>query len=373
MCADTSILCTRTSLDLKVVNAKNIRIKDIAQLSGVSVGTVDRVLHNRGRVSEQALKKVLTILDQIDYKPNLIARTLGSNKTYTIAALMPDPGQDPYWASSKDGIDQAQTEWLRYGVNVVPYFFNLYEKNSFTQVAEAITVDNPDGILIAPIFYNETLPYFDRFRSIGIPFVLFNTNIEKVAALSFIGQDLFQSGKVGGELMHLALRGEAGVLAVLHINEDLGNSIHLAEKEKGFRQYFYQKNGNFNILTHNLYSPSEISLEEQLAELLKEPALKGIFVSTSKGTFVMAAFLERYGKTDIRLIGYDMLEENVRYMQKGIIDFLIHQNPKRQAFLGIHHLVNHLVLKKEAPSTDLLPLEIISPQNINSYLRPGIP
>jgi len=59
------------------MNTKNIRIKDIAQLAGVSVGTVDRVLHNRGRVSEEALKKVLSVLDQIEYKPNLIARTLG--------------------------------------------------------------------------------------------------------------------------------------------------------------------------------------------------------------------------------------------------------------------------------------------------------
>jgi hypothetical protein len=59
-----------------LMNTKNIRIKDIAQLAGVSVGTVDRVLHSRGRVSDDALKKVLAVLDQIDYKPNLIARTL---------------------------------------------------------------------------------------------------------------------------------------------------------------------------------------------------------------------------------------------------------------------------------------------------------
>ncbi|MEX1239322.1 MAG: substrate-binding domain-containing protein [Cyclobacteriaceae bacterium] len=355
------------------MNAKNIRIKDIAQLSGVSVGTVDRVLHSRGRVSEQALKKVLTVLDQIDYKPNVIARTLGSNKTYTIAVLIPDPAQDPYWASTKDGIDEAQTEWLRYGVNVVPYFFNLYEKNSFKEVAEAITVDNPDGILIAPIFYNETLPYFNRFQSIGIPYVLFNTNIEHVNALSFIGQDLFQSGKVGGELMHLALRGHEGVLAVLHINEDLGNSIHLAEKERGFRQYFLEGgHDNFEIRTLNLYNPSEVSLGEQLKELLKESDLKGIFVSTSKGTYQTAVFLERYRKTEVKLIGYDMLKENIRYMQKGVINFLIHQNPSRQAYLGIHHLVSHLILKKQTPPRELLPLEIISPQNINSYLNSGM-
>lgn len=355
------------------MNPKNIRIKDIAQLSGVSVGTVDRVLHSRGRVSEDALKKVLTVLDQIEYKPNVIARALGSNKRYTIAALMPDPAQDPYWASSKEGIDQAQTEWMRYGVNVIPYFFNLHEKNSFREVAEALTLKNPDGILIAPIFYHETLPFFHRFQSIGIPYILFNTNIEHVAALSFIGQDLFQSGKVGGELMHLSLRGDEGILAVLHINEDPGNAIHLAEKEKGFRQYFQQRKGAaFEIITFNLYNPSEVTLQEQLGELLKQPALKGVFVSTSKGTYLIAAFLEQSRQTHLKLIGYDMLQENVRYLQKGVIDFLINQNPKRQAFLGINYLVSHLILKKPAPSCELLPLEIISPENINSYLRSEI-
>ena len=355
------------------MNSKSIRIKDIAQLSGVSVGTVDRVLHNRGKVSEDALKKVLTVLDQIEYKPNVIARTLGSNKTYTIAALMPDPAQDPYWASSKDGIDQAQTEWTRYGVNIVPYFFDLYEKGSFQQVAEKLTLNNPDGILMAPIFYHETLPFFDRFQSVGIPYVLFNTNIEKVDALSFIGQDLFQSGQVGGELMRLALREDKGVLAVLHINEDPGNAIHLAEKENGFRQYFdCLSNSEFEIITLNLYNPSEISLDEQLAELLRQPALKGIFVTTSKGTYLIAAFLDRYQKTEIRLIGYDMLKENVRYLQKGVINFLINQNPKRQAFLGINYLVSHLILKKPSPMRELLPLEIISPQNIHSYLTSQI-
>jgi len=352
------------------MDAKNVRIKDIARLAGVSVGTVDRVLHNRGRVSEQALKKVLTVLDQIDYKPNVIARTLGSNKTYRIAALIPDPAQDPYWASSKDGIDQAQNEWMRYGVNVVPSFFDLYNKESFTDVAQSLTATPPDGILMAPIFYHETLPYFERFHSIGVPCVLFNTRIEQVSCLSFIGQDLYKSGKVGGELMHLTLREESGVIVVLHINEDIGNSVHLAEKERGFRDYFLQKgNGKVEIQTFNLYNPSQASLDQQLAELLELERLKGIFVSTSKGTCLMASFIDKYKRSGVRVIGYDLLEENVHYLRSGIINFLIHQNPKRQAFLGIQHLVGHLILRKEAPPQDLLPLEIISPENVDSYLN----
>lgn len=354
------------------MNAKNVRIKDIAQLSGVSVGTVDRVLHNRGRVSEEALKKVLTVLDQIEYKPNVIARTLGSNKSYRIAALIPDPEQDPYWASTRAGIDQAQNEWMRYGVNVTPYFFNLYDKESFKEVAEGITADPPDGLLIAPIFYHETLPFFKRFESFGIPYVLFNTQIGQASSLSFIGQDLYQSGRVGGELMYLSLREDSGLLAILHINEDLGNSVHLAEKERGFRDYFSTRpDTNFDLRTYNLYNPSQVSLDEQLAELARETALKGVFVSTSKGTYLTADFLERNDRGSLKLIGYDLLEENIRHLQKGTINFLIHQNPKRQALLGVNHLVGHLILRKEAPEQDLLPLEIISPENINSYLNSG--
>ena len=63
-----------------------------------------------------------------------------------------------------------------------------------------------------------------------------------------------------------------------------------------------------------------------------------------------------------------MLEENLHYLRMGIVDFLINQNPKRQALLGISHLVNYLMFKKSAPDTDLFPLEVITQQNIDSYL-----
>jgi len=73
------------------VGKKNMRIKDIAKAAGVSVGTVDRVLHNRGKVSEDALKKVMEVLNKNEYKPNLIARMLGSNRSYRIVVLLPNP------------------------------------------------------------------------------------------------------------------------------------------------------------------------------------------------------------------------------------------------------------------------------------------
>jgi LacI family transcriptional regulator len=86
----------------------------------------------------------------------------------------------------------------------------------------------------------------------------------------------------------------------------------------------------------------------------------------------VAELLEKNGKQKIRLIGYDILDENLKYLRTGTIDFLINQNPKRQAFLSISHLANHLVFKKCAPKQDLFPLEVITQQNLDSYLQSGI-
>ena len=85
----------------------NIRIVDIAKMAGVSVGTVDRVIHNRGRVSEENRKKVQAILEMVNYQPNLMARSLASKKQYHFIAITPSFAQGEYWEAISEGIDKA--------------------------------------------------------------------------------------------------------------------------------------------------------------------------------------------------------------------------------------------------------------------------
>ena len=69
--------------------AERIRIKDIAKMADVSVGTVDRVIHGRSGVSEASRKRVEEILKQLDYQPNMYASALASNKKYTFSEMLP--------------------------------------------------------------------------------------------------------------------------------------------------------------------------------------------------------------------------------------------------------------------------------------------
>ncbi len=349
------------------MNDKNVRIKDIAQLAGVSVGTVDRVLHNRGKVSPETLEKIMGVLKKKGYKPNLLARTLGSNKKFFIAALIPDPTLDEYWAHSNAGITEAQEEWSHYNIKVGTFYFNLYDKASFAKLAAKVFDSRPDAILASPIFHQEAMLFFKLCSKNNIPYIFFNSNVPEVEPLCFIGQDFYQSGRLGAELLDLSTKA-SGTFAILHIYEDIHNAIHLAQKEKGFIDYFLEKNNQgFKAISLDYSHPQEPSLEKELLALLTDPKMKGLLVTTSKGLFITASFLEKHGRKDIRLVGYDLLRENIEYLKKGVIDFLIHQNPKRQTALGISYLANYMLFKKTIPNTDLFPLEIITRQNLKTF------
>ena len=67
---------------------KNVRISDIARMAGVSVGTVDRILHNRGKVSKTAQEKVNRVLQEVEYRPNLMARSLALKKQFNILKII---------------------------------------------------------------------------------------------------------------------------------------------------------------------------------------------------------------------------------------------------------------------------------------------
>ena len=112
---------------------KIARIKDIAELAEVSPGTVDRVIHNRGRVSDEAREKVLKSMKALNYEPNVLARALVTTGKYRIAALIPDPANDEYWEAPNKGVDQAEAQMRQYGVIVDKYLFNQNDPDSFKE------------------------------------------------------------------------------------------------------------------------------------------------------------------------------------------------------------------------------------------------
>ncbi|MCK5207327.1 MAG: substrate-binding domain-containing protein [Cyclobacteriaceae bacterium] len=343
----------------------NYTINDIAKMANVSRGTVDRVIHGRGTVSKRAYEKVKIVLDKIDYKPNLIAQSLKKGELSKIAALIPDHQYDVFWKRPLDGIEKVKQDYASLGVTIENFLFNPYNPQSFRENAIKILEKQFEGILVVPFFYKESLDFFKKCDEQSIPYITFNTFLEDANAVSHVGQDLKQSGRVAAELMN-KIAHTNGKLLIIHIDEDLADSIHMQKKEMGFSHYNGQNPQNFELQVLRT-SPSE-NIETILVDLLQfDPEIKGIYVTTSK-VFLVANILQKY-QIKKYLIGYDLIEENLSFLKSGIIDFLIFQNPEYQANLGISYLIDLLVFKKEIPKKKLLPIEIAMKENYKNYIQ----
>lgn len=221
--------------------AKNkFGVKDIAQLANVSIGTVDRVLHNRGEVSLTTKNAILKIIDEHGYTPNLIAKSLSSKKNYTISILIPDYKNDnPYWEKPLKGINIAEAELRNYNFNVKIFSFNLDNENSFRNSAREILESNFDGLVFAPIFYEASLEIINRCNKDNIPYVFFDVSIDDSKSLAFYGQNAYMSGYLAGKLMSYALDDSTEVL-ILKGKNISSSGHHLDKREQGFRAFFLQ-------------------------------------------------------------------------------------------------------------------------------------
>ena len=101
-----------------------ITIKDIAKEADVSEGTVDRVLHNRGGVSQKTEKNIQRILKKHNFKVNPVASALAMKNKFKIATLMPNfDTENLFWKSPYLGVLKARQEVENYGVEVKQFYF----------------------------------------------------------------------------------------------------------------------------------------------------------------------------------------------------------------------------------------------------------
>ena len=82
---------------------EKVTINDIARLTGLSKGTVDRVLHNRGEVSKKSYEKVMACIREMGYEPNVYASLLAGKGKGSIAVVLPRPEEGSYWELAATG------------------------------------------------------------------------------------------------------------------------------------------------------------------------------------------------------------------------------------------------------------------------------
>lgn len=346
-----------------------VTIRDIARRAGVSIGTVDRIIHNRGRFSPETARRVQRIVAELDYRPNQIARHLSRSALFRVAVLLPHPEQDSrYWALPLAGVRRAERELRDFGVLVEVHHFDRYQEGGFDGVARTILDREFDALAMTPLVEasaRELLDRVDRQK----PVVFFDTDAPGTRRSGFVGQNSVQGGRLAARLLSM-LTGGAGRIVVVAPNV---NNHHLDSRIAGLVESLPPPRPRAaQILRVSVESDRQIETLHRTLDRALGPGVRGVFVADASVHYV-AEYLARRtarrpsGASRPALVGYDLVPENRRWLDEGFIDFLLTQRPAEQGYAAVNRLFRAGVLAEPIPDTEYTPIDIVTRENLGYF------
>lgn len=340
-------------------------LKEIANRAHVSVGTVDRVIHRRGRVSLETEQRVKKIISELDYKPNILARSLSMTKTFHFGILVPFPEQDGnYWELPLKGIEKAQSELDVYKVKVKYFYYDKYSEESFEMACAKVLqmVRDLDGLLIAPVLSKATEKFLTKIPQ-HLPYIFLDSYVPNSRCLSYIGEDSFQSGVLSAKLMRILVH-TAGTMALINV---LPMDYHIEDRVRGFSTFFHNSD-DINLRTYTVNARESMPYYKITEKIVSENVdLIGIYTPNACVYQIADYLTEHDAHKKIYVIGYDLVKQNILHLKNGSIDFLISQRSEMQGYESIFKLYKQVVLQEKVEARVLMPLDIVTKENLQFY------
>jgi LacI family transcriptional regulator len=348
---------------------RKIRIKDIAEMAGVSPGTVDRILHGRGNVSEPARIAVEHILQKVNYKPNIHITGLSLKRKYKVVITTPGLMADEYWESIHLGIEHALEEFENIRIECVIMTYNQYDIYSCRDVYDEIAGMDSDAVIIGTTFKEETARLSKRLDEKEIPYVFVDSTVENTSPLAFFTSDHYICGYLIAKLITSIIPegSDIGMLQAVRVGDESANTSIL--RKSGFTDYLAQKNIVNMVHKIPFTAMDPVRYDAQLDQFFSEGhTIGGVVVLNSRGG-ILADYFYRKGIRDIRLVCVDLTTPNVWGLRNGFVDFLIGQEPEHQGFLAMKTLITYLIYRKPVKVQNYVRLDILTRETIEYYKR----
>ncbi len=339
-------------------------------MAGVSVGTVDRVLHGRASVSKLSLEKVEKVLEEINYVPNHYASALASNRTYNFAAILPMHEADSYWARVETGLREGVKRFGDFKLSLKVFNYDQFNEDSFEQQCRNLLAYNPYAVVIGPIFNNKSMKKFiKKLETREIQYSLLDSYWADFNPVSFYGQDAKKSGEFSARILLMAAGTSKKIAIFKMLGEGRVASRQQLEREKGFRGYIKKHSPKTEIVDLNLYVYDKKGMKDSLKQFFTEQDDLRFGISFNSSIHVIGNFLkdEMPGHPHICLMGYDAIDSNIQCIRNGSVDFLIGQHPQQQGLNCFRSLFNSCVLNMKQTVLHYVGIDLIMAENIDYY------
>lgn len=345
------------------MSEKRVTIYDIAEKVGVSVGTVNRALNGKDRISEQTRLKILTTAKELGYTANAAAQGL-RRAPITIGAILFCP-IDEYIDSIIEGMEHTAKALEKYRVSVdirkIPYTTGSECIEKTEQLLREFEEREYKGIVL---FMSSMLDELNKISDIidelsdkGITIATVANDLLHTKRALHVGVDAEMAGKMAAELLRMTCSGcEVALLVTSRISPV--NMQYIS----GFERYadVFSK-----IVIYEHFDDRE-KIASAMEQMLSENTnLSGVYMATASSTIACEYMKER---PDITIITTDLLTETPRLLSDGISNAVIFQNPHKQGKKVIRAIYEHII-GNSAESVQLIIPQILLSSNAQAYLK----
>ncbi|MCL2857453.1 MAG: LacI family DNA-binding transcriptional regulator [Oscillospiraceae bacterium] len=319
-------------------------IKDIANLAGVSRGTVDRVLNNRGAVRPEIAERVHSIAQTLNYSPNIAGKTLAIRKKNLRFGfiLFASTTSNPFFLDVVRGIESRALGLQEYGVSVNTRYAKIDDPELQASLIDGLAKSGIDGLAITPINHPVVIERVRELTQAGVPVVTVNTDIkdsDKSLRLAYVGSDCFKSGETAAGLMNLVTGGQANVGII--IGHPLVDGH--AERSAGFTQKVAQAYSGLNIVGTTVNYDDDLKSFAATKQFLQQHKQINALYLASAGVEGACKAVEETGLAGkIKIISHDSTATTRKLIHNGAIVATITQQPFTQGTKPLDILMNYV-------------------------------
>ncbi|MFH1512101.1 MAG: LacI family DNA-binding transcriptional regulator [Bacillota bacterium] len=307
-------------------------IKQIADLCGVSRGTVDRVLNGRGKVKPETEERVLRTIRQLGYTKNIAGKALTLKKTTPIIGIVVSSEGNPFFDDVIDGFGKAEKELADYGVTVILKTMRGYDVHRQLALIGELEKAGISALVIQPINDARISRKINELAERGIPTVTVNTDIENTCRNCYVGSDYTAGGVTAAGVMRIVTGGKANLGIVTGVSMLLGHD----QRREGFERHIRNVCPDITIVeSASAMDDTEHSYRMTLAMLKRNPRIDAIFIVAAGAEGACRAVTDMGLEKSIRVVAFDTVPATVSMMRMGLVRAVICQQPLRQGYESV--------------------------------------
>ncbi len=314
----------------------SITIKEIAELAGVSRGTVDRALRNSPKINADTKKRVIQIVEQNNYKPNYVGRALAKSKKQIKIAVITNSIGNAFFDEVFNGIKTAEKDFENFGIRTTIFEIKGYDINLQLSAISKIKCTDFDALIITPINDKKIACALENLSDSGVAIVAMNTDIKFEGKLCYVGCDYTKSGRTICGLANMLIHEKCDILLTTGSMDVMGHKervIGLLEMSKSNKNI-----GNIQIIEHN--DDEEISYNKVLESLASNRKIK--FVCTTAGGVEGAVKATSEIDDNIRIVSFDLTAKVIEGFNQDRILATIVQQPYDQGYIAVKCIYENL-------------------------------